>query len=126
MLLPLFNILTYPDVTQSFILEKFLRDIYSSLYGSGGRRAVSCFSAAARYLSLFDATSAEKSRAVVAVLTCLHNVIELMSSAKLVEGIHVVVKTLAELLEDDLKQYSEARRMFQRIEDRLQEGKCHA
>lgn len=122
MLMPLFNVLTHPDVTQSFILEKYLSDIYSSLYGTGGRRAVSCFSAAARFLSLFDAPSTEKSRAVVAVFTCLHNVIELISSAKLVEDIHVLVKTLAELLEDDLKQCSETRRLFQRIEDRLQEG----
>lgn len=122
MLLPLFNVLTHPDATQSFILEKPLSDIYCFLYGSAGRRAISCFSAAARFLSLFNAPSTEKSRAVVAVLTCLHNVIELVSSAKLVEGIHAVVKTLAKLLKDDLKSYSEAQRLFQRIEDRLQEG----
>jgi AAA domain len=121
-LLPLVYVLTHPDVTQSFILEKFLGIIHSSIYGVGGRHAIAFFSAATRFLSLFEASAAETSKAVVAILTCFHNVVELNSTARVVEEIHAVLEDLAVLLEDDLAQNAEARRLFQRIDDRLKEG----
>ncbi len=121
-LLPLLNILTDADVTQSFILEKSLGTIHNFIYGVGGLRAVPFFSAATRFLSLFEASSADKSKAIVAALTLLHHIIELHSHAKVVEEVHALVQDLAELLEDDEAQNHEARRLLQRIEDRLKEG----
>jgi AAA domain/CCCH-type zinc finger len=123
-LLPLLNSLTHPDVTKSFILENHLGVIHNFMYGAGGGRAVSCFSAAARFLSLFTAPSADKSTAIASVLTCLHNVVELNSRAKVDDNIHAVVANLAELLAEDLVQNHAARRLLQRIMDRLNEGKA--
>jgi len=123
-LLPLLNLLTHPDVTHSFILENHLGVIHNFMYGAGGDRAVSCFSAAARFLSLYPAPSAEKSNAIGSVLTCLHNIVELNSRAKVDEDIHAVVDNLAELLAEDLIHNHEASRLLQRIKDRLNEGKA--
>jgi hypothetical protein len=123
-LLPLLNLLTHPDVTHSFILENHLGVIHNFMYGAGGDRAVSCFSAAARFLSLYPAPSAEKPNAIASVLTCLHNIVELNSRAKVDEDIHAVVDNLAEILAEDLVHNHEARRLLQRIKDRLNEGKA--
>lgn len=122
MLLPLLAILTHPVVSQSFILEKPLGTIHNFMYGVGGRRAAIFFPAAARFLSLLEATGAQKSEAIVAVLTCLHHVIELNSSAKIVEELHAVSNDLASLLGSDPIQSYETRRLFHRIQDRLKEG----
>ena len=124
MLLPLLHVLMNPHVTQSFVLEKSLGVIHNFMYGSGGHRAVALFSAATRFLSLCEAPSTEKSKAAVAVLTCLHNIVELNSSAKVVQGVHVVVEDLANVLDEDLTKTAEARRLFHRIEDRLKEGRA--
>jgi AAA domain len=123
-LLPLLNLLTHPHVTQSFILENHLGVIHNFMYGAGGVRAVSCFSAATRVLSLCPAHSAEKSNAIASVLTCLHNIIELNSRAKVDEDIQAVVEDLAEILAEDLVHNHEARRLLQRIKDRLNEGRA--
>lgn len=121
-LIPLVNILAHPEVTQSFVLEKFMGIILNFVFGIGGARAVALFSAAARFLSLYKAHSAENSGAVVAVLTCLHNVIELNSSAKVVQDFHEITRDLRKLCENGLLQSPRTREMLQRIEDRLTEG----
>jgi AAA domain/Zinc finger C-x8-C-x5-C-x3-H type (and similar) len=122
MLLPLLNILTFPDVTQSFILEKPMGVIHTFLHGVGGSRVVTFVSAATRFLSLSETASVEKSKSVVAVLICLHQIIELNSKAKVVENLHTAFDDLGSLLGKDLTQNHEARRLFQRIKERLQEG----
>lgn len=122
LLIPLHKVLTHPDVAQSFILETSLGVIHNFIYGTGGFRAIDFFSGATRFLSLYEAASAEKSEAVVAVLTCMHNIIELNSSAKVVVEIHAAVEELGDLLKEDLTHSDEARRLFQGIKDRLQEG----
>lgn len=121
-LLPLVKVFAHPSLTQSFILEKPMGIIHNFLYGLGGSRAVALFSSASRFFSLFKAQPAERLSAVFAVLTCLRNIVELNSSAKVVQEIHDVVVDLADILEEDLAQSYEARRLFQRIKDRLDEG----
>jgi AAA domain len=123
MLLPFLKTITHPDATQSFILEKPMRIIHNYMYGAGGRRAVRVFMTATRFLLLFQASSALKSTALVGVLTSLHCIVELNSHAKVNQDLIVVVDKLANLLEDPMVQDSwEARRIFNRIHDRLREG----
>lgn len=108
-LLPFFKTIAHKNVCASVILESHIMTIYNYVFGVGGRRTVSLFTAVTRHLSTRtiavgedDSTDGEEDNsgmiAFETSLAVLSKVMEVNSTAQVTDGLRPLVETLAALL----------------------------
>ncbi|KAH7021747.1 putative NF-X1 finger and helicase domain protein [Macrophomina phaseolina] len=101
--LPFFQTLAHPDVMSSVILEQPLGDIFTSLYGLSGQRAIRIFSFTAEILInlLGDCNAISHSLPNVfeAVFLVFSRIIDVNGGAQINPGIPSIVETFSEALE---------------------------
>ena len=124
--LPLFQIISHPNVRSSLLLESSLDTLYNWLYGPSGRRSIYVFRSTATVLSglLSKMTigSEDKHReAVTATLFVLDAICQLRQSAPLLEDLPPIVETLAVCVLPEIV-YHEARQLLAKIQKRLGVG----
>ena len=118
---PFLQILTYPNVASSLILEHPLDTIYNFLYGPGGRRGTMVFRFTARALSLAVLTSDNEARRISALNPCvaaLQRLIDLNQGAQLQQEFEPIVETMSACVEPD-SILPESRRCLNKIQLRL-------
>lgn len=122
--IPLFQIISHPNVQSSLLLETPLDKIYNWLYGPNGRRLISVFQTAATVLSELlskDSEDEEYQVALLATLVVLHAVCELHQKAQVLDELPLIVETLAACVPPE-HLYHESRQMLGKIQRRLDLG----
>lgn len=98
--LPLYRIISHPDVLASLILETPVDTIYTFLFGPGGRRGLRVFRFTAIALSeivLGNAQGDEETSttAISSSLAVLNRLIEINQSAQVTDGFLAIVETIS-------------------------------
>jgi hypothetical protein len=124
--LPLFRIISHPNVLSSLVLETPVDTIYTFLFGPSGRRGLSVFRFAASALStiLLRHSSSDEAVVVVALsssLAVLDRLIELNQSAQVIEGFTAIVETISACSPEDSMALN-AQQSLARIKRRLRIG----
>ncbi|KAF2713860.1 P-loop containing nucleoside triphosphate hydrolase protein [Pleomassaria siparia CBS 279.74] len=97
-LLPFFNVISFPKVLSSGLLETSRDTIYNTIYGPGGRHALGLFDFIASIAHAFTVGELEPTMAVFA------KILELNGSAGLIDGFKHIFETLSaavDAVEDD-------------------------
>ncbi|KAF8856068.1 P-loop containing nucleoside triphosphate hydrolase protein [Acephala macrosclerotiorum] len=124
--LPFFQIISYPDVMSSLILETPLDCIYNFLFGPSGRRSVQVFRyAATAVASMIAQTSSSEidlaTKAITTTLAVLQRLIDGCQSAQVVEDFGPIVETISACMPEDTRLLS-AQQSLVRIRRRLNLG----
>ncbi|KAL8952306.1 MAG: hypothetical protein Q9222_001758 [Ikaeria aurantiellina] len=122
--MPLYQIISHPEVLSSLVLESPIDTIYNFLYGSGGRRGVAVFTFTAKAISLAinwsdgDEDSGSLNSLLRVCLGVLWKLVELNQGAQLQEELTPAVETITVSVGHD-NMLPESRRTLDRIRLRL-------
>ncbi|KAI9743632.1 MAG: hypothetical protein M1818_002948 [Claussenomyces sp. TS43310] len=123
--LPLYRIISHPDVLSSLILETPVDTIYTFLFGPSGRRGLRVFRFTATALSemLLGHSSDEEvsSIAISSSLAVLDRLIEINQSAQVIEGFTAIVETISACIPENFI-LSSVQQSLTRIRRRLNIG----
>ncbi len=123
-LLPFFQIITFPKVLSSLILEAPLDTIHNFLFGSGGRRGIDLFTFVAHNLAdCSDDKGNSLATSLVACLGVLQKIIDLNGTAQVMDEFQPVVEVMSACLGDTTVEANlsvqTARQILSRIQARL-------
>ncbi|CZR66499.1 related to NF-X1 finger and helicase domain protein [Phialocephala subalpina] len=124
--LPFFQIISYPDIISSLILETPLDCIYNFLFGPRGRRAVQVFrytaAAVASLVTQHSSSNTElPTKATTITLAVLQRLIDGCQTAQVVEDFVPIVETIAACMSDS-PAFFPAQQSLVRIRRRLNIG----
>ena len=124
--LPLYRIISYPDVLSSLILETSVDTIYTFLFGPSGRRGLSVFRFTATALSIMilGHSSSDEEVSTIAIsssLAVLSRLIEINQSAQVIQGFTAIVETMSACIPETLI-VPNAQQSITRIRHRLNIG----
>ncbi|KAI4162421.1 MAG: hypothetical protein LQ342_003987 [Letrouitia transgressa] len=120
--LPLYSILSHPDVVSSLILEQSLGTIYNILYGFCGRRAIIVFRFTSQALELAFSDHTDKridlTTAVESCLNVLGNILEINQAAQILEELLPATETISTAIINCSTSF-ETQRQLDKIRTRL-------
>ena len=121
--LPLFQIISHPNVRSSLLLESSLDTLYNWLYGPSGRRSIYVFRSTVTVISgllskVSVAFEENHREAMTATLLVLDAICQLRQSSPLLEDLPPIVETLAACIPPEMVYY-EARQIIAKIQRRL-------
>ncbi|OBT49193.1 hypothetical protein VE00_00082 [Pseudogymnoascus sp. WSF 3629] len=124
--IPLYRIISHPDVLSSLILETPVDTIYTFLFGPSGRRGLGVFRFTATALSgmILGHSPSDEETSIIAIsssLAVLDRLIEINQSAQVIEGFSSVVETITACIPENLM-VPNAQQSLTRIRRRLNIG----
>ena len=124
--LPLYRIISHPDVLFSLILETPVDTIYTFLFGPSGRRGLQVFRFTATALSgmVLGHSSSDEEVSAIAItssLAVLDRLIESNQSAQVIEGFTAIVETISACIPENFM-VPTAQQSLTRIRRRLNIG----
>ncbi|KFY14961.1 hypothetical protein V491_05834 [Pseudogymnoascus sp. VKM F-3775] len=124
--IPLYRIISHPDVLSSLILETPVDTIYTFLFGPSGRRGLGVFRFTATALSrmILGHSSSDEEASIIAIsssLAVLDRLIEINQSAQVIEGFSSIVETISACIPENLM-VPNAQQSLTRIRRRLNIG----
>ncbi|ELR09946.1 hypothetical protein GMDG_04422 [Pseudogymnoascus destructans 20631-21] len=126
MTLPLYRIISHPDVLCSLILETPVDTIYNFLFGPSGRRGLGVFRFTATALSgmILGHSPSDEEASIIAIsssLAVLDRLIEINQSAQVIEGFNPIVETITACIPEN-SMTPNAQQSLTRIRRRLNIG----
>ncbi|KFY34168.1 hypothetical protein V494_06994 [Pseudogymnoascus sp. VKM F-4513 (FW-928)] len=124
--IPLYRIISHPDVLGSLILETPMDTIYTFLFGPSGRRGlgVFCFTAKALSVMILGSAVSDEEASIIAIsssLAVLDRLIEINQSAQVIDGFSSIVETISACIPESLMAPN-AQQSLTRIRRRLNLG----
>ncbi|KFY58166.1 hypothetical protein V496_06233 [Pseudogymnoascus sp. VKM F-4515 (FW-2607)] len=104
--LPLYRIISHPEVLYSLILETPVDTIYTFLFGPSGRRGLGVFRFTATALSgmVLGNSPSDEEASIIAIsssLAVLDRLIEINQSAQVIEGFSAIVETISACIQEN-------------------------
>lgn len=124
--LPLYRIISHPDVLYSLMLETPVDTIYTFLFGPSGRRGLGVFRFTATALSgmILGHSPSDEEASIIAIsssLAVLDRLIEINQSAQVIEGFISIVETISACIPENFL-VPNAQQSLTRIRRRLNIG----
>ncbi|KFY08522.1 hypothetical protein V492_06159 [Pseudogymnoascus sp. VKM F-4246] len=124
--IPLYRIISHPDVLGSLILETPMDTIYTFFFGPSGRRGLGVFRFTAKALSvmILGSAASDEEASIIAIsssLAVLDRLIEINQSAQVIDGFSSIVETISACIPESLMAPN-AQQSLTRIRRRLNLG----